>query len=162
VVDVRRLRNSTEQAGWIASRPDRRGHPGIPLRPALTGLPGSASIAPSARRRSPRVSQARETDQVAFFLRIVICYWSTVFGPMFRTFMVLLRSVPLACQPAILPWSRAGYNPARPELLRCITTGKVTALRCINERSVTRYLPYVRLATRDFPEWRYPPAITWL
>ncbi|MCU1608454.1 MAG: hypothetical protein JWM45_370 [Pseudonocardiales bacterium] len=82
------------------------------MRPALTGLPGSASIAPSARRRSPRVSQARETDQVAFFLRIVICYWSTVFGPMFRAFMVLLRSVPLACQPAILPWSRAGYNPA--------------------------------------------------
>lgn len=112
MVDVRRLRNSTEQAGWIASRPDRRGHPGILLRPALTGLPGSASIAPSARRRSPRVSQARETDQVAFFLRIVICYWSTVFGPMFRAFMVLLRSVPLACQPAILPWSRAGYNPA--------------------------------------------------
>ena len=112
MVDVRRLRNSTEQAGWIASRPDRRGHPGILLRPALTGLPGSASIAPSVRRRSPRVSQARETDQVAFFLRIVICYWSTVFGPMFRAFMVLLRSVPLACQPAILPWSRAGYNPA--------------------------------------------------
>ena len=139
MVDVRGLRNSTEQAGWIASRPDRRGHPGIPLRPALTRLPGSASIAPSARRRSPRVGQARETDQAALFLRIVIVVVDGFLADV-GAFMAIIQ----------------------PELLRCITAGKITALRCINERSVTRYLPYVRLATRDFPGWRYPPAITWL